>query len=171
MRQVSFRTEMTLPLTLFLVMLFLIGGDPVMAAEENPPGNRELRAVETAPVELRNFQSRIQATGTLVPQRHSEIYSLAAGQVEKLPVDIGDPVSKGDLLFRIRTVDYRLALQQAKANLERAGVMVRDRKREKERIENLFAAGSATQQMYDQSQTAHEEASAALAQALSLIHI
>jgi len=165
MRQVSFRTEMNLPLTLFLVMLFLIGGGPGMAAEEHAPGNKELRAVETAPVELRDFQSRIQATGTLVPQRHSGIYALAAGQVEKLSVDIGDPVSKGDLLFRIRTVDYRLALQQAEANLERAGVMVRDRKREKERIENLFAAGSATQQMYDRSQTAHEEAAAALAQA------
>jgi RND family efflux transporter MFP subunit len=127
--------------------------------------------VKTAAVELRDFQPIIQATGTLVPHRHTDVYALAGGQIEKLSVDIGDYVPKGALLFMIRTVDYRLALQQAEANLARAEVMVRDRKREKERIKNLSEAGSATQQMYDQTITAYDESEAALAQAAAARNI
>lgn len=150
-------------LLLFLLVLTLGWANHSNANDETV----QKREVKTAVVELRDFQPIIQATGTLVPSRHTDVYSLADGQVEKLPVDIGEHVSKGDLLFRIRTVDYRLALQQAEANLARAGVMVKDRKREKERIENLFNAGSATQQMEDQTITALEEVEAALAQAVA----
>ena len=126
----------------------------------------EEHSVWTANVVLQDFQPSLQATGTLVPRRQTELYSLVSGMIEKLPVDIGDKVAKGQLLFMIRTIDYRLALQQAEANLTRAGVIVRDRKREQDRIQNLFKAGSATQQMHDRSITAYEESEAAFKQAL-----
>lgn len=155
-------------LLIIFTVILLSGWAATGNTEEKTANKTEgTQKVKTGTVELRDFQPLIQATGTLVPRRHSEVYSLAGGQVEKLPVDIGDHVSKGALLFMIRTVDYRLALQQAEANLARAEVMVRDRKREKERIRNLSEAGSATQQMYDQTITSHEESEAALAQAIA----
>ena len=123
------------------------------------------RTVKTATVSLRDVQNSTQATGTLVPVRHAELNSLVSGRIEKLPVDIGDKVVKGQLLFRIRTVDYRLALQQAEANLARARVVLKDRKREKNRMQNLSEAGSATEQMRDQAITACEESQAAFKQA------
>jgi RND family efflux transporter MFP subunit len=147
-----------------LLLIFTVILLSVWPATGNAEGTQK---VKTGTVELRDFQPIIQATGTLVPRRHTDVYALAGGQIEKLPVDIGDHVLKGALLFMIRTVDYRLALQQAEANLARAEVMVRDRKREKERINNLFEAGSATQQMHDQTITAHEESEATLAQAVA----
>ncbi|MBT8490380.1 MAG: efflux RND transporter periplasmic adaptor subunit, partial [Deltaproteobacteria bacterium] len=81
---------------------------------------------------------------------------------ESLPVDIGDRLKKGHILFRIREVDYELAYRQAEANLTRAAVILKDRKREKKRMQNLFKAGSATQQAWDRAITAYEEAEAAL---------
>ena len=123
------------------------------------------RTVKTATVTLKDIQPSAQATGTLVPRHHAELHALVDGKIEKLPVDIGDKVAKGQLLFRIRTVDYHLALQQAEANFARAQVIVKDRKREKKRMQNLIEAGSSTEQMRDQAITAYEEAQAAFRQA------
>jgi membrane fusion protein (multidrug efflux system) len=164
MQHISYGKALLIIFTVILLSGWAATGNAEETTAKKAAG---IQKVKTAPVELRDFQPIIEATGTLVPSRHTDVYSLAGGQVEKLPVDIGDTVSKGALLFMIRTVDYRLALQQAEANLARAEVMVRDRKREKERIKNLFNAGSATQQMHDQTITAHEETEAALAQAVA----
>ncbi|MBW2636441.1 MAG: efflux RND transporter periplasmic adaptor subunit [Deltaproteobacteria bacterium] len=164
MQHISYGKALLIIFTVIMLSGWGANGNAEETAAKEAGG---IQKVKTAPVELRDFQPIIQATGTLVPRRHTDVYSLAGGQIEKLPVDIGDTVSKGALLFMIRTVDYRLALQQSEANLARAAVMVRDRKREKERIKNLFEAGSATQQMHDQTITAHEETEAALAQAVA----
>ncbi len=164
MQHISYGKTLLIIFTVVLLSGWTFAGNAEEATAKREAGTQ---AVKTAAVELRDFQPIIQATGTLVPNRHSDVFALAGGKVEKLPVDIGDHVAKGDLLFMIRTVDYRLALQQAEANLARAEVMVRDRVREKERIKNLFEAGSATQQMYDQTITVYEESEAALAQAVA----
>ena len=119
-------------------------------------------AVKTAQVELRDFQSYIEASGTLMPARHAKLTSLVGGMLETIKSDIGDSVRQGDILFQVRTVDYELALKQAEATLARAEILVQDRKREKTRIENLFQGGSATEQMRDQAITAYEDAISAL---------
>jgi len=126
---------------------------------------KQLTQVTTAKVTLRDFQYSVQANGTLVAQRHTRINALVAGQIDRIPVDIGSRIKKGQLLFKIREVDYNLAYRQAEANLTRTNVILKDRTREKKRMQNLFEAGSATQQAWDRTITAYEEAEAALAQA------
>lgn len=149
-----------------LFLLFFTGcGNDSDAVNTTVSKTTGPRTVKTATVILKDVQPSAQATGTLVPRHHAELHSLVDGKIEKLPVDIGDKVAKGQLLFRIRTVNYHLALQQAEANFARAQVIVKDRKREKERMQNLIEAGSATEQMRDQAITAYEEAQAAFRQA------
>ncbi|HOO45927.1 MAG TPA: efflux RND transporter periplasmic adaptor subunit [Deltaproteobacteria bacterium] len=123
--------------------------------------------VKTAVVELRGFQSHIEASGTLMPVRHAKLTTLVGGKLETINADIGDSVTRGDILFQVRTVDYELALKQAEASLSRAEIMVEDKKREKTRIANLFQGGSATEQMRDQAITAFEDATSALKQAVA----
>ena len=127
--------------------------------------NQGVQKVRTAVVELKDFHPTLQATGTLVPRQHAKIRALVGGDITSLPVDIGTHVQKGQLLFEIRTIDYQLDVEQADANLARAQVMVKDREREKNRIENLFNAGSATEQMRDQAISGYEESLAAIKQA------
>ncbi|OGF63632.1 MAG: hypothetical protein A2Y62_01940 [Candidatus Fischerbacteria bacterium RBG_13_37_8] len=140
-------------------------------AENKAAGNNEMHKVQdeqkvkTALVEIEDFQPMLQATGTLVPRRYAELKALVGGEITSLPVDIGTKVQKGQLLFEIRKVNYELDLEQADANLARAQVIVADREREKNRIENLFKEGSATEQMRDQTITGYEEALAAQKQA------
>ena len=125
----------------------------------------QLAQVTTAKVALRDFQYSVRASGTLVARRHTTLNALVDGQIDRIPVDIGSRIKKGQLLFRIREVNYKLAYRQAEANLTRTKVILKDRTREKNRMQNLFKAGSATQQAWDRAITAYEEAEAALSQA------
>ena len=165
MRYITRTGRFNLSGIVLLAVMLSVSGVCAAADETKASGTTKGKTVKTAVVELKDYQPSLQATGTLVPRRHSQVFALVGGQIEKLPADIGDRVSKGDLLFRIRTVDHQLGLQQAEANLVRAQVIVTDREREKERMKNLYEAGSATQQMFDQTATAYDESRAALAQA------
>jgi RND family efflux transporter MFP subunit len=117
--------------------------------------------VRVAQVKTRDFRTSFEVTGTLVAQRRAELRALQEGQIERLTVDIGRRVAQGELLYEVRTTDFRLALQQAEAALSQARVAVKDREREKTRVENLLAEGSATGQMLDQATTGAEAAKAA----------
>ena len=118
--------------------------------------------VRVAVAESRDYNPTLLATGTLVADRHAELRALVAGDLERLPVDIGDRVRAGDLLFQIRLVDYRLALQRAEAALTEAKAVVEDTEREARRLENLLADGAATEQMRDRAITANRLAVAAV---------
>jgi len=136
-------------------------------ADETPPVAEALgpRAVTGAEVVLADFRPLIQATGTLVPERQADVRALVDGRIEKLPVDIGTRVQKGRLLFEVRTVEYRNTLQEAEANVARATALLADATRETQRMQGLFAEGSATEQMRDRAIAAHEQAEAGLRQA------
>jgi membrane fusion protein (multidrug efflux system) len=123
------------------------------------------RPVKVAEVERRDFQPTVRTTGTLVPARHGDVYALVPGEIDSLPVDIGSRVRRGDLLARLRQVDYELAMQRTEANLAEAEVGVTAALREMNRLENLFVEGSATDQMRDQAATEHERTLAAREQA------
>jgi cobalt-zinc-cadmium efflux system membrane fusion protein len=125
------------------------------------------RPVRVAQVEKRDFRPTVRTTGTLVPRRHGDVYALVPGELENLPVDIGSRVRRGALLFSVRQVDYELAMQRAEASLAEAEVGVTAAQRELTRLENLFAEGSATDQMRDQAATEHDRALAAREQALA----
>ena len=166
MKRIMLIRLITIPIILFL-LLFSTGCEKDKDAHRTVTRDKMgPRSVTTATVELRDVQpSSAQATGTMVPRRHTELHALVDGKIENLPVDIGERVKKGQLLFKIRTVDYRLSLQQAEANLTRARIVIKDKKREKDRMQNLFKAGSASEQLRDLAITAYEEAEAALKQA------
>ena len=121
--------------------------------------------VETAEVQPHDFNKSIQSTGTLVAKHHAQLRSLVAGKIMRVNVDIGDYVKKGAVLAQIRQVDYKLALEQASANMSRAKAQYDNAKQDYDRIKNLYKAGSATAQQRDQTQSAYEQANAQLKQA------
>ncbi len=126
---------------------------------------QDTAVVETAEVQGRDFQRSLQATGTLVARERAELRTQVEGNVTKVNVDIGDYVHKGQKLLQIRQVDYKLALEQAEANLSRAQATYNNAKQERDRIKNLYQAGSATSQQNDQTESAYEQAVAGLKQA------
>jgi RND family efflux transporter MFP subunit len=98
------------------------------------------------------------------------------GTIDKFPVEIGDRVEKGQILFQVRLVDYELRVKQAQSTIGVAKateltyqVSVEDAKREMLRMENLYKEGSATEQMQDRARTEHDRTAAFLEQARATV--
>ncbi len=128
--------------------------------------------VSVTEVTKRDFNRSVQFTGTLQAKNHVGLRALVEGTIDRIPVEIGDQVRKGQLLFQIRLVDYELRVRQAEAAVQAARaavhtsqVNVEDAKREMRRMEGLYKEGSATEQMRDRARTAQERAVALLEQA------
>jgi RND family efflux transporter MFP subunit len=130
------------------------------------------KRVSVAEVTTNDFDRSVRFTGTLRPEKVARLRALAQGNIDKIPVEIGDRIEMGQLLFQIRTVDYELRVKQARSTIGVAAatertyqVNVEDAKREMLRMENLYKEGSATEQMRDRARTEHDRAVALLEQA------
>jgi RND family efflux transporter MFP subunit len=135
-------------------------------------GALQPKVVSVAEVGKRNFDRSVRFTGTLQPENHAGLRALVEGTIDKFPVEIGDRVEKGQILFQVRPVDYELRVRQARSAIrvaeateQTSQVGVEDAKREKLRMENLYKEGSATEQMQDRARTEYDRAVALLEQA------
>ncbi|RMH39185.1 MAG: efflux RND transporter periplasmic adaptor subunit [Deltaproteobacteria bacterium] len=104
-------------------------------------------------------------TGTTFPIRSAQIGPNMSGVIAKLPVDEGDRVRKGDLLFRLRTTDLSLRVQQAKAALDAARVRLDAAKREYDRTRRLFDNNAVDQATWERVQAEYDGARAGVAAA------
>lgn len=81
-------------------------------------------------------------TGNIEPFVKNNITSAAAQRIEKIFVEVGQRVSRGQLLVQMESVNYtqaRLQLENLRVNLSRT--------------EELYKAGGVSKQQYDQLQT------------------
>ncbi|MEZ4483892.1 MAG: efflux RND transporter periplasmic adaptor subunit [Syntrophotaleaceae bacterium] len=78
--------------------------------------------VETVTVQRREHTVTVAATGTVQARQQTEIVAQVSGRVSFLADDFiaGGMFKKGDILFRLEDIDYRLAVQRAEADLAAA---------------------------------------------------
>jgi membrane fusion protein, multidrug efflux system len=87
----------------------------------------------------------IEYTATVLPFEEVNMAPSTPGRIDKIYVEVGDRVNKGDRLFLMdRTQLYQLRLQMS--NLEK----------DLNRIDTLLRTGSAKQQQYDQMKTQYD---------------
>jgi membrane fusion protein, multidrug efflux system len=87
----------------------------------------------------------IDYTATILPFEEVNMAPSAPGRIEKIFVEVGDKVEKGENLFLMdRTQLYQLELQLS--NLQK----------DLDRIDTLLRTGSAKQQQYDQLKTQYD---------------
>ncbi|MCX6259850.1 MAG: biotin/lipoyl-binding protein, partial [Bacteroidia bacterium] len=87
----------------------------------------------------------VDYTATILPYEEVNMAPSTPGRIDKIYVEVGDRVSKGDNLFLMdRTQLYQLKLQLA--NLEK----------DLTRLDTLLKTGSAKQQQYDQMKTQYD---------------
>jgi len=87
----------------------------------------------------------IDYTATVLPFEEVNMAPSAPGRIEKIYVEVGDRINKGDKLFLMdRTQLFQLKLQLS--NLEK----------DLNRIDTLLRTGSAKQQQYDQMKTQYD---------------
>jgi membrane fusion protein, multidrug efflux system len=87
----------------------------------------------------------VDYTATILPYEEVNMAPSTPGRIDKIYVEVGDRVSKGDNLFLMdRSQLYQLKLQLA--NLEK----------DLTRLDTLLKTGSAKQQQYDQMKTQYD---------------
>ena len=98
----------------------------------------------------------LNAAGEIAPAEQVSVRPEINGLVELLPVDVGDRVKKDALLFRL---DDKLLQQQRASNLtdiEKAKLNLAKAERDHKRAQQLLAEKLISQEVYDDTKTAHD---------------
>src|SRR5215471_5254701 len=110
----------------------------------------------TATVELRDISFAVNAAGEISPAEQVSVRPEINGKIDLLPVDVGDRVKKGSLLFKL---DDRELQQQRASNLtdiERAKLELEKAERDYKRAQKLLAEKLIAQELFDDSKTTFE---------------
>ncbi len=116
-------------LKIFLPLLVLLLGAAVMAvlitSRRSPVKETHEFAgvlVETVPVARQDYQMTVVATGTAQARQQADLVAQVSGKVIWLAEEFiaGGLFEKGEILFRLEDVDYRLAVERAAADLAAA---------------------------------------------------
>lgn len=127
---------------LFVTVLFIIiSGAAVMAYRQRLNQEPQAKSVQTEKVTRRDIASSVQATGVIRARIGAEVKVGAriSGRVEKLYANIGDVVTKGQLLAQIEQEDLKAKVNEARMNLRVALANLELAKKNMARMENLFA--------------------------------
>ena len=108
------------------------------------------------------MESSLEISGTLAPRSRVAVKPKLPGTIERMLVDIGDPVAIGQTIATIdrREIDAQVdasvaAVAVAKAALETAEAGLASAVLEHDRAKNLFEKGALPRQRLDAAETAH----------------
>jgi membrane fusion protein, macrolide-specific efflux system len=117
-----------------------------------------------------DIEEVVTAQGKLEPKNYVDVGAQVSGQLKSVGVAIGDNVQAGDLIAEIDPQIYeaRLAANEARLKTLEAqrveqSVMVDQARQTRERNEKLHKSGAASQQMFEDADTALKIAEAKLA--------
>lgn len=147
-------------------MVAALGGPPAAAQFGGPT------QVEVGVVARERVAPTIELTGIIHPQKRSNVASEVSGIIEKLDVDVGDFVKKGQFICKTRDTQRRLLHAQFQARAEELGATVlvaeselRKAEFEKQRVENLRKVDGSTEKEIVDALANHAAALARLNQA------
>lgn len=118
--------------------------------------------VSAAPIRQGAIESTYTLTGTIIAGQQANLSSVISGQVRAVNAQIGDRVSKGDLLVQIDDASLRATLAQNEAALAASEARLRSS------VANNTGTASTTQAGLASAQVAYDTASANLKRTQSL---
>jgi RND family efflux transporter MFP subunit len=107
----------------------------------------------TAIVELRTINFAVNAAGEIAPAEQVSVRPEINGKVELLPVDLGDHLKRGDLLFKLDDKELQQTRAANVTDIERAKLSVEKAERDYKRAQQLLADKLISQEVYDDSKT------------------
>jgi membrane fusion protein (multidrug efflux system) len=156
-----------------------LGGLLALAAcddSSSPPAQAQQGAAQQAmPVEvhvpeLHNQEISVYYAGRTSGAREVEVRARVGGIVLERTYSEGQPVKKGDILFRIDPVPYKIALEQAEASLAQARASLRQAQRDWSRVQGLRNSPAISGKTRDDSMAALEQAQASVQAAEATVH-
>ena len=129
-------------------------------SEETPPAMETVRAIRTITVtepasgRMRRFSGVVEAADT------SSVSFEVPGNVQAVNVDVGERISKGQVLAVLDEQTFRLNVEAAQAAVGRAEVELRDALNELERLRRISERdrGAVAQRSLDQAEATYDSA-------------
>ena len=109
--------------------------------------------VDTAVIETRNIKFAINAAGDITPAEQVSVRPEVNGKIEVLPVDVGDRVKLGQLLFKLDDRELQTQRQQEDKNVERSRLQLGQAERDYKRAQLLFEGKLISQELFEDSRT------------------
>lgn len=117
------------------------------------------RQPRTSEVESRDIRFSINAAGDIGPADQVSVRPEVNGKIKELPVDIGDSVKKGDLLFSLDDQDLQIERDTRKTEIEAAKLQLLRSERNFKRAEQLFSQNLIAKEEFEDIKTTYELAS------------
>ncbi len=112
--------------------------------------------VEIAKVKKALIEEEIQTVGEIEPYQKVVVYSEATGKVEKLNVDVGDYVRKGELIAKIDYEKRKLEYENLKKQVEAGEINLKNLKKDYERFKKLYKEGVIAEKKLDDIKTSYK---------------
>ena len=113
---------------------------------------------DTVVVQRGNLKVTVNATGQLDAVKAVLVGTQVSGVISKIYVDFNSKVKKGQVLAQLDTRTLRSTVDQAKADLEKAKIQLRQTERDYNRNKTLLEQKVLAQSDYDSSLDAYETA-------------
>jgi RND family efflux transporter MFP subunit len=165
------RMMKTTILATILAIAALPACKPASKKEAGPAAAVAGAPVRAAKVTRQRVTEKISYTTTLEAWRKITITPEVGGKIARINVQEGDRVAAGQLLAEMDTESIRLQLRQAEAGQAVAQAAEADARRNKERLDRLFAENAVSAQQREQVQLAYESAAAQLEQARASVNL
>jgi len=139
------------------IFVFVVIGAVVVWVIGNT-GNNEDNQSRTVKVERNNIVDKALAVGSIEPLNEISVKSKISGVVGKLFINVGDKVTKGDILIEVRPDPTPLELVQAKRNVEMKGIALNNLGREMKRYDELKKQNLISDYEYESLGQQYDEA-------------
>ncbi|MBY5764857.1 efflux RND transporter periplasmic adaptor subunit [Rhizobium leguminosarum] len=161
-----------MPSVASLMLFGAIGIGVSACSEEKAEVKQVIRPVKVVEIAKAGDTRKLDYSGSVKPRTEMNLGFRVAGKITERLVDIGDKVKPGDVLARMDSTDYQLAVKTAEANLAAAekGVETADlvNKRNQQLFDKNVSPKSQLEQAslsYDQAVSSRDAAISALDQA------
>jgi RND family efflux transporter MFP subunit len=124
-----------------------------------------LTRVRTVTARIVDYAPTIVLTGTIAAQVSSDLSFRVGGKISERLVDVGDRVTKGQLLARLDPQEQQAELASASAGVSSGEALVRQAAAAFTRQKELLSKGNTTVRSYDDAQAALRSGEAQLDQA------
>ena len=147
-------------LNLITVSIFITscGSEDKKVTVDNTP----VISVKTRQVEVNGKSPFLSVSGKIQASNSADLSTRIMGYVNKVYVNVGDKVRKGELLVSINNNDLQAKRAQVNAGITQATVGFNNAQKDYNRFKNLFAAKSASQKEMDDITANFEMAKAGL---------
>jgi RND family efflux transporter MFP subunit len=108
---------------------------------------------KTAVAENRDIRFSVPAAGEISPSEQVSVKPEINGRIQTMPVDIGDTVKKGDVLFTLDDKELQNERLSRETEIERANLQVEQAQRNFKRASELFEANLIAKELFENAKT------------------